>query len=64
MEMMKELDAWWARKLERELAGQAYQTALYLCHEIQEIRFCLDRPDPNIPMALDRISNIEKRFQL
>lgn len=29
-------------------------------HEVVEIRLCLDRTEPNVKMALDRVANLEE----
>jgi chromosome segregation ATPase len=56
----KNLDHHWRETCQLQLAKQAHSIRSELSHEVQEARLSLDRPGPNVDMALDRIRRMEK----
>lgn len=51
------------RKNEQEIKGLIFSLRKYFSHELQEAKLSLDRSNPNIEMALSRISHMEEYLQ-
>jgi len=60
---MAELENLLKRKHKVQINGIKYKLKKFLEHELQEIKFSLDRVNPNINMALERVKNIEKHLK-
>lgn len=60
MDIKRELEIFYRRELEQKLTAQKYKFTTKLAHNLNEARLCLDRENPNVEMALDRIRQIEK----
>ncbi len=56
---LDELRATLALKYENELRGQLVIMANQIKLEVDEAKVCLDRENPNIPMALNRLNDIQ-----
>jgi len=54
-ERARELEKFWEKKSEQELARQRHQIATALAHDLQEACLALDRESPNAAMALNRV---------
>ena len=61
--IMAELENLLKRKHKVQINGIKYKLKKFLEHELQEIKFSLDRVNPNINMALERVKNIEKHLK-
>ena len=44
---------------ERAMVGLKYELKMYFEHDLQEIRLCLCRENPNIEMAMSRVENMQ-----
>jgi len=60
IDRIKELTDHSQRELSQSLAGQRHSLAAAFMHDLQESRLCLDRPEPNVQMALNRIRQMEE----
>lgn len=48
----------WKQVVRQELAGFSFRVRKQLEHEVNEIRLCLERANPNVEMALHRVKRI------
>lgn len=55
-----ELDKWWKITNAQEKNGIRAKAQSFLTYEINELARCLERPEPNINMALSRVRNIRR----
>lgn len=54
-ERTRELEKFWEKRSEQELARQRHQISTALAHDLQEACLALDRETPNAAMALNRV---------